>query len=281
MAQVVAIANQKGGVGKSTVSTCLAAALAGQHGLRTLLIDMDGQCNTTAAVLARGPRPDRTIKDALWQALPLGEIMVPSPHHERLFIIAGSEELSYYEKTILPQQWDDIVQESRQIILTGLPPEIDVVLIDTPPSLGLWLNAALGASDGCVMVCEPNAFSLQGITQLMATFSNIKETVNADLDLAGLIVNKVRGNVREHEGFLSAFRQQFGPLVFDPAIHQRVVFEESQRAGCPIEWYADAKAVEPREWFGRIARQLIERRGLRAATTDGATPPQQAVAGAR
>lgn len=262
MAQIVSIANQKGGVGKTSCVTHLAAALAAQHGKKTILIDMDGQCNATAALLARGAPPTRTIKDVLWHAIPVDDVMVQAPYDAPLYLVAGSPELAFYEKQISPTQWDDLVQDSRLTLLGGIPDDVDMVLIDTPPTLGLWLNAALGASDGCVVVAEPNAFSVAGLSQLLSTIERVKETVNPSLDLTGLILNKVRPGVREHEGFRAAFADQFGPLLFDPPLALRVVIEECQRAGSPLEWYPDPKAAEVRRWFGRIAAQLLERRGL-------------------
>jgi chromosome partitioning protein len=265
MAQIVSIANQKGGVGKTSCVTHLAAALAAQHGKKTVLIDMDGQCNATAAVLARSAPPERTIKDVLWHAIPVEDVMVQAPYDAPLYLVAGSPELAFYEKQISPTQWDDLVQDSRITLLGGIPDDVDIVLIDTPPTLGLWLNAALGASDGCVVVAEPNAFSVAGLSQLLETIERVKETVNPSLDFTGLILNKVRPGVREHEGFRAAFLEQFGPLLFDPPLALRVVIEECQRAGSPLEWYPDPKAVEVRRWFGKIAAQLLERRGLSLA----------------
>lgn len=265
MPQIISVANQKGGVGKTSCVTHLAAALAAQHGMKTVLLDMDGQCNATAAVLARHAPPPHTIKDVLWQAIPVEDVMVQAPYDAPLYLVAGSPELAYYEKQISPTQWDDLVQDARLTLLGGIPDDVDVVLIDTPPTLGLWLNAALGASDGCVVVAEPNAFSVAGLSQLLATIERVKETVNPALDLTGLILNKVRPGVREHEGFRTAFHDQFGPLLFDPPLALRVVIEECQRAGSPLEWYPDPKAQEVRRWFGRIAGQLLARRGLAPA----------------
>jgi chromosome partitioning protein len=272
MAQIVSVANQKGGVGKTSCVTHLAAALAAQHGKKTILIDMDGQCNATAAVLARHAPPERTIKDVLWHAIPVEDVMVQAPYDAPLYLVAGSPELAFYEKQISSTQWDDLVQDSRLTLLGGIPDDVDIVLIDTPPTLGLWLNAALGASDGCVVVAEPNAFSVAGLSQLLATIERVKETVNPSLDLTGLILNKVRPGVREHEGFRNAFLEQFGPLLFDPPLALRVVIEECQRAGSPLEWYPDPKAHEVRRWFGRIAAQLLERRGLSPAPSEAPVP---------
>jgi chromosome partitioning protein len=269
MPQVLAVANQKGGTGKTTVATSLAAAFANQHGLTTLLIDMDGQCNATAAVLGSAARPRRTIKDVLWHAIPLAEVMVACPHHERLLVVAGSAELSYYEKVISPEQWDDVVQEARQILVAGLPDEVDVVVIDTPPSLGLWLNAALAASDGAIVVCEPGKFSLDGITQLMQTFTNLKATANPALDLTGFVVNKLRAGVGRHDDYLAAFRAQFGALLLEPPIHVRIVIDDCQRAGTPLEFYQDRAAPELRASFGQIAAQVMARRGVAPVVATG------------
>jgi chromosome partitioning protein len=136
MALVLAVANQKGGVGKSTTAVNLAATFTAQYGLRTLVIDMDGQCNATAALMGMDWQPEHTIKDVLWDPRAISEVMVPTRHDERLLIVAGSPELSYFEKSIEPHVWDDIVQEARATLLNGLPDDVDVVILDTPPTLG-------------------------------------------------------------------------------------------------------------------------------------------------
>jgi MinD-like ATPase involved in chromosome partitioning or flagellar assembly len=106
-------------VGKSTTAVNLAATFSAQYGLRTLVIDMDGQCNATAALMGMDWQPEHTIKDVLWDPRAISEVMVPTRHDERLLIVAGSPELSYFEKSIEPHVWDDIVQEARATLLNG------------------------------------------------------------------------------------------------------------------------------------------------------------------
>jgi chromosome partitioning protein len=265
MALVLAVANQKGGVGKSTTAVNLAATFTAQYGLRTLVVDMDGQCNATAALMGMDWRPQHTIKDVLWEPMAIADVMVPTRHDPLLLVVAGSPELSYFEKSIEPHVWDDIVQEARATLLNGLPDDVDVVILDTPPTLGLWLNTALGASDAALVVCWPDSFSLSGMTQVLETIAHIRESANSGLGLAGLVVNNVRTGVREHDGYLTLFRTQFPDLMLEPPILQRTVFSEAQRLAVPVQWMSDRAASEIRRWYGEIAGSILERCGHSAA----------------
>jgi cellulose biosynthesis protein BcsQ len=264
MALVLAVANQKGGVGKSTTAVNLAATFTAQYGLRTLVIDMDGQCNATAALMGMEWRPTHTIKDVLWEPMAIADAMVATRHDARLLVVAGSPELSYFEKSIEPHVWDDIVQEARATLLNGLPDDVDVVILDTPPTLGLWLNTALGASDAALVVCWPDSFSLSGMTQVLETIAHIRDSANSGLGLAGLLVNNVRTGVREHDGYLTLFRTQFPELMLEPPVLQRTVFSEAQRLAVPVQWMSDRAAPEVRRWYGQIAGSILERCGMPA-----------------
>jgi chromosome partitioning protein len=293
MSLVLAVANQKGGVGKSTTAVNLAATFATQYGLRTLVIDMDGQCNATAALMGMDWQAEYTIKDVLWDPRAISEVMVPTRHDPRLLIVAGSPELSYYEKSIEPHVWDDmagspelsyyeksiephvwddIVQEARATLLNGLPDDIDVVILDTPPTLGLWLNTALGASDAALVVCWPDSFSLSGMTQVLETIAHIRDVANSGLGLAGLLVNNVRTGVREHDGYLTLFRTQFPDLMLEPPILQRTVFSEAQRLAVPVQWMSDRAAPEVRRWYGQIVGTILERCGVSPAQSEEQVP---------
>lgn len=271
MALVLSVVNEKGGVGKTSTVVNLAATFAAQYGLRTLVVDMDGQCNATAALMGVNWRAEYTVKDVLWEPRAISEVMVPTPHDPRLLLVAGSRELSYFEKSIEPHVWDDIVQEARATLLNGLPDDVDVVVLDTPPSLGLWLNTALGASDAALVVCWPDSFSLSGMTLVLETIAHIRDSANGGLGLAGLLVNNVRTGVREHDGYLTLFRTQFPELMLEPPILQRTVFSEAQRLAVPVQWMSDRAAPEVRRWYGEIAGSLLARLQV-AAPADAAEP---------
>ncbi len=271
MSRIISVALQKGGVGKTTCTVNLAGALAGHFGLNTLLIDFDGQTNATSTLLGRSFEAPGDIWSVLYEGAPIDDIMVQAPQHPKLWVLPGSPELAYWEKKLSEDQWDALVREGRRILRERVPDGIDVVLIDTPPSLGLWLQIAIAASDGIVVVVQPHEFSADGIRDLMRTVHAVQEKVNPDLVIDGLIINGVRPTTGEHAAWVEEYRKQFGAAVLEPPLLERIVFAEAQRVKTPLEFYLARGAAEPRKWFRQLAAQLIERTGI---TASGAILPE-------
>lgn len=271
MCRIVSVALQKGGVGKTTCAVNLAGALAGHYGLNTLLIDFDGQTNATTTLLGRTFEAPGDIWSVLYDGAPIDETMVQAPQNPKLWVLPGSPELAYWEKKLNEDQWDALVREGRRILRERTPDGIDVILIDTPPSLGLWLQIAIAASDGIVVVVQPHEFSADGIRDLMQTVHAVQEKVNPDLVVDGLIINGVRPTTGEHSAWVEEYRKQFGTAVLEPPLPERIVFAEAQRLKSPLEFYMARGAAEPRGWFRQIAGQLIERTGI---TASGALLPE-------
>lgn len=270
MSRLISVALQKGGVGKTTCSVNLAGALAGHYGLNTLLLDFDGQTNATTTLLGRGYQAHGDIWNVLYDGAAIEDLMIPSPQHPKLFVLPGSPELAYWEKKLSEDQWDALVREGRRILRERAPSDIDVILIDTPPSLGLWLQVAIAASDGVLLVVQPHEYSADGIRDLMRTVQAVQEKVNPDLVIDGLIINGVRPTTGEHSAWVEEYRRQFGDAVLEPPLAERIVIAEAQRAKMPLEFYHGRGAAEARDWFRQIAGELVERTGLgaeRAAAT--------------
>lgn len=132
-------------------------------------------------------------------------------------------------------------------------------------ALQLWLQIAIAASDGIVVVVQPHEFSADGIRDLMQTVHAVQEKVNPDLVIDGLIINGVRPTTGEHAAWVDEYRKQFGDAVLEPPLPERIVFAEAQRLKVPLEFYMARGAAEPRGWFRHIAEQLIERTGISAS----------------
>lgn len=262
MSRIISIALQKGGVGKTSTSINLAGALAGHYGLNTLLIDFDGQMNATTTLLGRTFEAPGDIWTVIYEGATIEQTMVQAPQHSKLWVLPGSAELAYWEKKLSEEQWDSLVREGRRILRERVPEDIDVVLIDTPPSLGLWLQIAIAASDGVIVVVQPHEYSADGVRDLMQTVHAIQEKVNPDLVIDGLVINGVRPTTGEHAAWVEEYRKQFGDAVLEPPILERIVVAEAQRLKTPLEFYPGRGAAEARGWFRDIAGQLIQRAAL-------------------
>ncbi len=274
MARVLAVVTQKGGVGKTTTATNLAAAVAGQYALRTLVLDLDPQCDATALLLGHQAPADgarATIRDVLWEPRPAGEVMVVSPFHPDLFVVPGSGELAHDEKHVGPAQWDEIAQDARQTLIGGVPKNVDLVIIDTPPSLGLWLHCALSAADGYVLIGEPGILSARGMGAFLETADRVAQHINPDLRRLGVVVNNVRPTA-EDEGFVSMYTQQFGDEIL-AVVPQRTAIKEAARVATPIEFFP-AAPPDARRCYRDVAARVLTQLGVpRRARPRTAGPP--------
>ena len=259
MARVIAVVTQKGGVGKTTTATNLAAAIVGQYALRTVVLDLDPQCDATALLLGHTAAVRTTIRDVLWEPRPAGEVMTGSPFHPDLLVVPGSGELAHDEKHVGPAQWDEIAQDARLTLIGGVPADVDVVVIDTPPSLGLWLHCALSAADGYILVGEPGILSARGMGAFLETADRVTQHINPDLQRLGVVVNNVRPTA-EDEGFVAMYAQQFGAEVL-AVIPQRTAIKEAARLATPIEFFAGAPPDAKRS-YREVAARVLDRLGV-------------------
>ncbi|CAN5790789.1 ParA family protein [soil metagenome] len=264
MARKIAIALQKGGVGKTSVAVNLAGALAGDRALRTVLIDMDSQCNATSHLLGDEHR-GATLSDVLRGEVALAEALV-SCEDDRLMVLPGAADLVAFERGGDDPRRARTILGVRDLLQREIPEEIDVVLIDTPPGGGLWLQAALAAADGFVIVAWPDGFSANGILALLDTVEQVRTAYNPDLSLEGLIINHVR-NTNGHRGYADVLQDIYGDVLLQPAIPVRSVISDARDACMPVEYYERRyRSHSPTApIFRALAAGLAERVGLQAA----------------
>lgn len=246
--EIYAFANQKGGVGKTTVTLGVGSALT-RRGARVLLLDIDPQASATK-VLGVELNGRRTMADALLEPTryPLVDVIVPSAWG---FDVAPAE-MALAARESRRSTADEFVLRNQLATIGGY----DVVLIDCPPSLGVLTLNALAAASQLVIVTEPSFLSLQGIGELLETRDLVFAHYNSELMLAGVIVNRVERTV-EHRAGLTELAGYFGrDLLWAPELPKRTVLQDAARRGTPLSNLVSRAARELEEHFAMLADRV-------------------------
>ncbi|MCL2788390.1 MAG: AAA family ATPase [Micrococcales bacterium] len=252
-ARVIALCNQKGGVGKTTTTVNVGAALA-EYGRKVLIVDFDPQGATSVALGISARDSDRTIYDALMSRGPtLAEIIVPSKV-ERLDVAPANIDLSAAEVQLV----GEVARESALArILRGVTDDYDVVLIDCQPSLGLLTVNALTAAHGVVIPLETEYFALRGVALLVETISKVADRLNPKLTIDGILATMYDQRTLHAREVLDRVHEAFGNQVFDTVIHRTVKFPDATVAAEPIITFAPTHSGA--EAYRRLARELVAR----------------------
>jgi chromosome partitioning protein len=270
MARKLAFVMQKGGVGKTSVSVNVAAAMAAHLGLRVMVVDFDGQRNATFALIGESDAEGPTIAEVIRGQASFEEARLATPHHERLTVVPGSRKLAAWEKQVTEDMYENLVLATPGIMERSAPADVDVIIYDTPPSLGLWLQVALAAADGVVIVGECERLCMEGLKDVWDTLSHVREVINPALTVDGIVLNKVRDFTRLHKAAIEEYRDTFGADIIEPLIPVRTSIGEASAYATPIEFYTDRSAAEVREMFREIAGEIASRGGL---TPVASAPP--------
>ncbi len=252
MSRIVAIANQKGGVGKTTTAVNLAACLAEAEGRDVLLVDADPQGNATSGVGFDKARVTDSIYDVLIEGLP-AERAIARTKVQGLSLLASTIDLAGAEIELVPL----IARETR--LSRALEPErerYDFIVIDCPPSLGLLTLNALTAADSVLIPIQCEYYALEGLTQLLSTIRLVQRNLNHDLQIEGVLLTMFDGRTNLSIEVADEVKRYFRDRVFGTVIPRNVRLSEAPGHGLPIVHYDPSSRGA--EVYRDLAKELIE-----------------------
>ncbi|MEA2461623.1 MAG: chromosome partitioning protein [Actinomycetota bacterium] len=247
MARVIAFANQKGGVAKSTSTLSIAAALA-ELGHAVLAIDMDPQGALTFSLGVDPDELDETINDVLVRRLPIEKVILS---HEIEFVPANID-LAGAEAVLLTKTGREYALERALREIDG---RYDYILIDCPPSLGILTINALTAAHEVVIPLQCEALSHRGVGQLLETVNDIRHFTNPDLKIAGVIPTMYDGRSNHARRVLEDVGARYDVKVLEPPVKKSIRFAEASQAGRSILAYAPRHPGA--EAYRAVARALV------------------------
>lgn len=260
--RILSIANQKGGVGKTTTAVNLAASLA-LSGHSTLLIDIDPQGSATSGLGAKNREDGATTYDVLMGEKPLGEAMV-NVHLERLFLLPAHRDLVGAEVELVSA----LAREFRlSDALKPVRDQFDFILVDCPPSLGLLTVNALTAAEGVLIPLQCEYYALEGLGALMETIDLIRQRLNPRLVLEGVLLTMFDTRNSLSHQVADEVRRHFTDKVFKTVIPRNVRLSESPSHGLPVALYDPASRGA--QAYIDFARELAGSGEESAAGTEG------------
>ena len=251
-ARILAVVNQKGGVGKSTTAVNLAARLAGE-GARVLLIDLDPQGNATSGYGLDKNQREECVYDALLADVPIEQLIEPVAV-ENVFVVPSTIQLAGAEIELVSAFSRET--KLKQVIST-IVNDFDFIIIDCPPSLGLLTINALTASDGVLIPVQCEYYALEGLTKLLESVRLVKTHLNPGLEVFGVVMTMFDGRTRLSQQVVDEVRDFFGDRVFETLIPRSVRLSEAPSFGQPVTIYdpsgrgADA--------YRRLAKEVLTR----------------------
>lgn len=252
MGKIISLANQKGGVGKTTTSINLAAALA-KLGKRVLLVDADPQANTSSGLGVDIQELDNTVYECLINGIDPHTAILPTSI-ENLYMIPSHIDLVGAEIEMLNlEQRENILKR----VLSPLKGDYDYILIDCSPSLGLITINALTASDSIIIPVQCEFFALEGIAKLLNTIKIIKSNLNPALRIEGFLLTMYDARLRLSAQVHDEVRRHFGDLVFNTVIARNVRLSEAPSHGMSVlEYDRNSKGAKN---YTNLAKELIKR----------------------
>ncbi|EOA3391134.1 ParA family protein [Enterococcus hirae] len=252
MAQIISVANQKGGVGKTTTTVNLGACLA-SLGKRVLLVDMDAQGNATSGVGIRKPDVTQDIYDVLVNELPIAEATLVT-EHENLSIVPATLQLAGAEIELTSM----MARESRlKGSLAEVNDQYDYILIDCPPSLGHLTINSFTASDSILIPVQCEYYALEGLSQLLNTVRLVQKHFNPELEIEGVLLTMYDARTNLGNEVVEEVQKYFREKVYETIIPRNIRLSEAPSHGMPIIDY------DPRsrgaEVYQALAKEVVNR----------------------
>jgi chromosome partitioning protein len=252
-AKVIAMCNQKGGVGKTTSTINLGASLA-EYGRRVLLVDLDPQGALSAGLGVPHYELDATIHNVLVEPrLSIDDVLIHT-RIKHLDLVPSNIDLSAAEIQLVSEVGRE---QSLARALYPVLDRYDYVLIDCQPSLGLLTVNALACADGVVIPTECEFFSLRGLALLTDTVEKVHDRLNPRLHISGIVITRFDTRTVNAREVMARVVERFGDLVFDTVITRTVRFPETSVAGEPITAWAPKSGGA--EAYRSLAREVIDR----------------------
>lgn len=252
MGKIIAIANQKGGVGKTTTSINLSAALA-DSGQRVLLIDADPQANATSGLGIEPKQMPSTIYECLVDDYPMRSATVDTCV-DRLQLLGSRIDLVGAELELVERQGREHVLKNA---IKDVIDDYDFIIIDCSPSLGLITVNALTAADSVIIPVQAEYFALEGISKLLNTIRIIKGKLNASLRIEGFLLTMYDARLRLANEIFEELKGHFGDMVFNTVIPRNIRISEAPSHGVPVTIYdPDCRGTASHI---QLAREIIQR----------------------